>query len=139
MTNAALEQGRRLAAEELVRLLAHDPRNHLRPLRAALACFFAAKCPLSNFHISTFKLYPDYGEEVGHIFTSIEQYFQWCKALEFNDFASAKRIYSSKGADPLEAKLLGQQVAGFSKSKWRLKCNEVCYFMNFLCISNFST
>jgi two-component system, OmpR family, sensor kinase len=31
---AALEQGRRLAAEELVTVLAHDLRNHLTPLRA---------------------------------------------------------------------------------------------------------
>jgi signal transduction histidine kinase len=33
---AALEQGRRLAAEELVTVLAHDLRNHLTPLRARL-------------------------------------------------------------------------------------------------------
>jgi signal transduction histidine kinase len=33
---AALEQGRRMAAEELVTLIAHDLRNHLAPIRGRL-------------------------------------------------------------------------------------------------------
>jgi two-component system OmpR family sensor kinase len=36
LTRAAAEQGQRLAAEELVTVLAHDLRNHLTPLRGRL-------------------------------------------------------------------------------------------------------
>lgn len=36
LTRAATEQGQRLAAEELVTVLAHDLRNHLAPLRGRL-------------------------------------------------------------------------------------------------------
>lgn len=37
LTRAAAERGQRLAAEELVTVLAHDLRNHLTPLRGRLA------------------------------------------------------------------------------------------------------
>jgi predicted NAD-dependent protein-ADP-ribosyltransferase YbiA (DUF1768 family) len=52
-----------------------------------LACFFSGRCWLSNFYTSTFEV-------DGNKYTSVEQYYQYCKAIEFKDYEVAQKILS---------------------------------------------
>ena len=88
-----------------------------------LACFYAGDCPLSNYYTSEFEI-PGHDAEEKHLFTSMEQYMQWKKAMLFEDENTAKRIMG-KEVNPMEAKFIGRDVKGFLKSKWRVHCNEV--------------
>ena len=48
--------------------------------------------------------------------SSVEQYFQWKKAMTFKDFEIARRIRLSD--DPYEARRLGRLVKGFKPFAW---------------------
>ena len=52
----------------------------------------------------------------GKRFHSVEQRFQYRKAVFFNDPVAAKQILDC--GSPYEAKLLGRRVAGFDEKKW---------------------
>jgi len=65
---------------------------------------------LSNFHNSVFS-------ENGKVFANVEQYFQYRKAVMFNDKETARLILGNP--DPRSAKILGKRVKGFDQDKWR--------------------
>jgi ribA/ribD-fused uncharacterized protein len=87
-----------------------------------LACFFSGRCWLSNFYTSTFEL-------EGNKYTSVEQYYQYCKAIEFKDYEVAQKILIEANYRPFAAKLLGRNVMNFGDEHWRMYCSEVHPFI----------
>uniref|UniRef100_A0A0N5C627 DUF1768 domain-containing protein n=1 Tax=Strongyloides papillosus TaxID=174720 RepID=A0A0N5C627_STREA len=66
--------------------------------------------PLSNFYKSVFA------DKENRMYYSVEQYFQYRKALYFKDFVMADKIKEAK--TPVEAKRLGGRVKNFDEKKW---------------------
>jgi ribA/ribD-fused uncharacterized protein len=46
------------------------------------------------------------------------RYFNWIKAVTFDDGAQADKIAVVQGGDPAQCRLYGRQVAGFDQRKW---------------------
>ena len=71
--------------------------------------FFGSDSFLSNFHKSPI-------EEKQQTFSTVEHYYQYKKALYFNDQITANAILSSK--TPNHAKALSYQIKDFDKDLW---------------------
>lgn len=81
---------------------------------AGFTFFYGSSEPFSNFYPARFVA-PD--PVLGEIaFPTSEHYMMYRKAVHFADPAIAAQIL--KTADPLEAKRLGRQVAGFVADEW---------------------
>ena len=59
----------------------------------------------------------------GITFNSVEQYYQYKKAIFFDDFHTAKRILDCD--DPFKIKRLGRRVSSFNHSIWRKVCKSI--------------
>lgn len=77
---------------------------------------FFASGTLSQFHPSPF-IVQDEGDD--HEFNCAEQWYQYMKALTFDDLVTAKKIYASE--NPMWQKSLGQNVSGFKQDVWSLR------------------
>ena len=49
-------------------------------------------------------------------FNCAEQYMMYCKALHFNDYATAAKVMETK--EPSGQKKLGRRVVGFDPGQW---------------------
>ncbi len=83
--------------------------------------FYSRKDPmlsfLSNFYLTTFK------DDRGLIFTSVEQYMHFEKAVLFKDKDIAKKILNS--TTPLDAKRLGRKVQNFDDKIWSINKQQI--------------
>ena len=93
-----------------------NPRNLATVSHGNITAFFTASSPLSNHHSSPFTVQ-------NQNFSSVEQYFMYCKAHHFNDEQKAKEILETD--NPKTAKALGRQVSNFDKSAWLVVCDRV--------------
>lgn len=71
---------------------------------------------LSNFYKAPFSLPLQNGEMF--MFTCVEQYMMYAKAMHFGDFQTAQQILDLGDVYPLEYKKLGRKVKGFNDSEW---------------------
>lgn len=74
----------------------------------------------SNFYKSNFTA--DIFDNRKHTFECSEQYFMYRKAIEFQDYETAKKILGS-GLSPSEYKEFGRMVKNYDDKKW----NEIRY------------
>ena len=77
--------------------------------------FFGYRSPLSNFFAYTFEL-------DGKIWNCGEQYYQYMKALHFEDLKSQEAIMATRVQK--EQKRLGRGVVGFDETEWTRVCYE---------------
>lgn len=89
------------------------------PSRDNVTAFFTGNSPLSNFYEVTVK------DGQGNTFHSTEQYYQYAKAMDFKDEATAHRIKLAE--TPYQCFTLGQSVKGFNKARWNSKAKDVMY------------
>ena len=97
--------------------------DHLQPSRLAtktdgkVTAFFRSDTPLSNFHQVPIT------DDAGRKFHSSEQWYQYQKAVEFNDNDTAASIM--KAQKPIECYRLGLQINNFNKNQWKTKAKGV--------------
>ena len=94
------------------------PRNVFTRTRQGMTAYFSEFSPLSNHYPSQFT-------QDGTVFHSVEQFFMYKKAAEFNDLVTADKILSTKC--PVTAKQLGRHVKGFKMSAWTKVASEHMY------------
>ena len=80
--------------------------------------FFGSDSFLSNFHPCVFK-------HEGIEYSSSEQYFQYKKAIHFNDKITAQRILHTK--NPRYIKALSYKIKGFEEREWSSVSKEVMF------------
>ena len=73
---------------------------------------------LSNFYPSKFTL-------IDIEFSNVEQYFQYMKAMFFNDVETANKILQT--SSPSIAKSLGREVENFDEYDWERKNIQIMY------------
>jgi ribA/ribD-fused uncharacterized protein len=79
---------------------------------------FYGYSPFSNYYKSEF----DIGNRT---FYSVEQFYQYSKAVTFDDTFNARRILLTKS--PGKAKQLGQLIKGFNNEEWKKLRNRVMF------------
>ena len=84
-------------------------KNPTNPAQTMIL-FYGRKPIYSNFYISSFK-------SGGQRFNCTEQYFQYKKAVFFDDEKTAAKII--KTASPGQQKKLGRRVEGYSEERWK--------------------
>ena len=73
---------------------------------------------LSNFYPAKFTL-------IDIEFSNVEQYFQYMKAMFFNDIETANKILQT--SSPSIAKSLGREVENFDEYEWERKNIQIMY------------
>ena len=92
----------------------------------AVALFYGAESPFSNFHRCEFEFQ-------GAKYTSSEQAFMACKAIEFGD--EEMLGYIRTAITPSGAKKLGRKVRGFRDKRWDEVRQE---YMFQVCLAKFT-
>ena len=87
-----------------------DPAHIATRKVGNITCFFSSSSPLSNFHNTTIK------DADGKKFHTSEQFYQYHKAIHFNDEESAYKILLAD--TPLECYKLGRTIKNFNKDVW---------------------
>ena len=82
-----------------------------------ITAFFRSATPLSNFHQIKVK------DKDDNMFHSSEQWYQYQKALEFEDTETANDIMNAD--TPLKCFQLGKSVRNFNLRQWHLKAKQV--------------
>ena len=78
--------------------------------------FFSEHNSLSNFHMSTFDI-------EGLKFNCNEQFYQYSKALHFNDKVTVEKIL--KEQNPINQKKMGKKVSGYNEGARAQVCDDV--------------
>ena len=73
---------------------------------------------LSNFYPAKFTL-------IDIEFSNVEQYFQYMKAMFFNDVETANKILQT--SSPSIAKSLGREIENFDEYEWERKNIQIMY------------
>lgn len=94
------------------------PRNLASKRDNSRLAFFGIQHPLSNFYPATFTI-------SGIKFSSVEQYYQYQKALFFKDDATASKIMGSD--DPLQHKRLSRSIRDFCEETWEPSAKEAMH------------
>ena len=81
--------------------------------------FFSMSSPLSNFSLCSFK------DVDGMMFTSMEQYYQYQKALYNGNHESARSIMATD--DPAQCKYFGNKIHIPDLKNWEDKAMEIMY------------
>ncbi len=102
------------SAADMAQLLSTIPSTQLMKTDDETFLLFArSTCPFSNFYSSQFC-------EDGKWFNCVEQYFQYMKAVKFQDYEAAAQIMEHK--TPKVQRKVGRMVRKFNDKEW----NEVC-------------
>ncbi len=88
-----------------------------KKINSYTTAFYGALTPLSNFYKAPFK------DNQNKKYEHTEQYFQYHKALAFNDEILAAKILATK--NPGDCKFLGKRVKGFDINTWETKCKDI--------------
>jgi ribA/ribD-fused uncharacterized protein len=99
--------------------LAYSASKRLEAISLSKVHFFE-RGPLSNFNPSPFESSYN-GKRVSY--TCGEQFYQYHKALYFEDHETASKILESDS--PFMQKFLGQKVSNYSSEKWSMVKEEV--------------
>lgn len=82
--------------------------------------FYEATSPFSNFYPLKTPITVN-----GNVFSSSEQLYMYEKARYFKDEKTADLILFSK--TPMDAKILGRKVRGFSEKEWKKVREKIMY------------
>ena len=94
------------------------PENVFTRTQEGMTAYFSKFSPLSNHYSSQFEL-----DDI--VFHSVEQYFMYKKAKEFNDVSTAEKILDTPC--PVTAKQLGRHVKGFKGNVWTRVASDHMY------------
>lgn len=111
LCRASVKQVKRLKVEVLKDEVPKDESKD-----EVFTFFFSKTSPFSNWYRAPFTI-------DGQIFTCVEQYMMYAKALLFSDLVIADKILNSE--QPKVMKRLGRQVKGFQEELWVSEREEI--------------